>query len=484
MPKLTISTGNQALGPLSVEVLATDGLPFGRPLNLSSVRQEVEVDNLPIGEYTVVATRPSGEKLVASGSVGPRGGHAMIATTGDSPHEYLSEAARLGLIYTTDSPTHGKSDLRQTALQSVGLEGAATRTIGTLLRSKIHTRELDFQSDLERLHRFDRQAQIEEISASIDYLDIRRLVQWRLDGGRWHPTQIEPNSLSLQELKEPSDYLRINLSAKPSPYNEDEASRVAVAFGLLNERGFGPIVIVPYFTYGIDVTFLAAGTAMEEHASRAGNPSAVRVPVAIAVPHQASLADLLVAINAPLFPSSNELFQDVRSDVTERAINFFDRKYHDPAAAVLGATFLARFAPEQLSLEWLQNLNRLLPDIADSWVLLAIATIAQGGKQSVDLTVANYLRRAVACRCTLFNRSRLSLNRLALRYGPFPRSRQDEVSTPRRPRTGDFLDFSAEAGGLESFWGYSPTRPGNEGRNSHHDGLEIQMLGGKLSSLY
>ena len=72
------------------------------------------------------------------------------------------------------------------------------------------------------------------------------------------------------------------------------------------------------------------------------------------------------------------------------------------------------------------------------------------------------LRRASKCRCAYFSRTRFQLAKLSYSYGPTPRARQEEVEAPRRPRTGDYLDFAADAGGLEAFWGHSPTRPGIE----------------------
>jgi hypothetical protein len=84
----------------------------------------------------------------------------------------------------------------------------------------------------------------------------------------------------------------------------------------------------------------------------------------------------------------------------------------------------------------------------------------------------------------LFSRTRYQLAQLAWRYGPYPRARQEEVVTPRRARPGDFLDFAAEAGGLEAFWGYSPTRPGGSYEPPIHppQGRTVTVRAGRFTA--
>lgn len=427
MADLTIAT-EAALGPLTVEVLGPRGERVGHRLTLSSLAQRAIVRAITPGDYTVVATRPSGERLVSPVTVGPNGGDAVIAMSGRPPQDLLTEAAQLGLTYA--SAATGESDFRITSLASPQAANAASRATSALLSRELLPGRLSlgFAGDGAR---------------SATRTSRYTLACWHYIDGTWRPRP--------SELPRPAgDYLQV-----------DAVHSAPVALGLLGQDGFGPIVIVPPFAQGVDVTFLAAGVAMVDSAERANNPSAVRVPVALSVPRAPGLADLLLGLNAGILPNATEILAAGRGQDASAALDHLASKFSDPAAAILGAVFLARFAPLRLPLPWLRNLNRILPDIADSWLLLAWARSVQGDDGLAwDMTITEQLRRATTCRCTYLSRSRAQLGMLMLRYGPHPRARQEAVSTPRRSRTGDYLNFGADAGGLEAFWGRSPTRPG------------------------
>lgn len=432
MAHLRIAT-QSALGPLTVDVIGPRGDRVGDRLTLSSLKRIGAVELVP-GDYTVVATRPSGEQLVASTTVGPNGGDAIMTLSGSSPREFLTEAAGLGLTYAPTAET--PDDYRLTTLASPGAANTAARSMSVLLK-KQYVRGR-FGSSLSD----DQLGSIDSASRSVDY----RLICWRFSDRRWEICPAPSPRYS-------NDYLQFTPADKHAP----------LAIGLLGEDGFGPIVTIPPFSFGVDVTFLAAGVAMDDSADRETNPSAVRVPVALAVPHDPGLADLLLGLNAPILPNASAVWQEGRFGDPESALRELADKFRDPAAAVLGALFLARFTPHKLPLGWLRNLNGILPDVADSWLLLAWTRAMQGdGAYVWPMSIAEQLRKASACHCTYYNRTRIQLAKLALRFGPYPRARQEDVATPRRARSGDYLDFSAEAGGLEAFWGSSPTRPGNE----------------------
>ncbi|NMN06796.1 MULTISPECIES: hypothetical protein [unclassified Novosphingobium] len=430
MANLRIST-EAALGPLSVEVIGPRGERVGAPISLTSLRQAAVLDAVSPGDYTVVATRPSGEQLISSAKVGADGGDALIVMAGRSPREFMTEAARLGLTYAPSSADGG--DFRLTSIASPRAANTASRSMSVLLGKELGVE--NFQLSLT-----EGLKSAESSSRSSD-LTLRC---WRFDG-QWRPCD-PPHALPSE------DYLQVGIfDNRPQ------------AIGLMSDDGFGPIVIAPPLAGGLDVTFLAAGVAMDANADREANPSAVRVPIAMAVPRKPGHADLLVGLNAALLPKASALLEEGRGMNPEMALLQLADKFDDSAAAVLGAVFLARFAPGRLPLRWLRNLNQLLPDVADSWVLLAWARSVQGdGDLRWDMTIAEQLRKAAACRCTYFSRTRFQLSKLSLRYGPFPRAREEEVLTPRRARTGDYLDFAADAGGLEAFWGTSPTRPGHD----------------------
>lgn len=449
MAQLRIQTKN-ALGPLTVEVIGPGGDRVGDRLTLTSLKRAATVELMP-GDYTVVATRPSGEQLIASTTVGSNGGSAVVAISGASPREFLTKAAGLGLTY---APIASTSFV--TTLSSALAANIAARSMSVLLRKEYVPGRLDVSRGEDQLDSFDITVR------SVDY----RLMCWRLSHGRW---RISPAPVPRYS----DDYLQFFATESHSP----------LAIGMLRDDGFGPIVIVPPLRLGIELTFIAAGVAMYDNAERETNPSAVRVPVALAVPRDPGLADLLIGLNAPILPNASVVWKEGRSGDPESALMQLANKFEDPTAAVLGALFLARFAPSKLPLGWLRNLNGILPEVADSWLLMAWTRAMQGdGDHEWPMSITEQLRRASACRCTYFNYTRIQLARLALRFGPYPRARRHDVATPRRPRPGDYLDFSADAGGLEAFWGYAPTRPGNEPTSSNKkpEGTVIRMREGKF----
>ena len=454
MAQLTITTAS-ALGPLSVEVIGDRGARVGEQLTFSSINRQATLQDIPPGDYTVIGTRPSGEQLVTSTKVGARGGDAVLEMAGTSPREFLTEAAQFGLAYA--SPTAPTDDFRLTSLASPRASNTASRSTSVLLGKQATPSSVNL-SLAEQVER------IEPTARSVDF----RLQCWRWSHRRWQPC---PTS----HVNQSDDYLQL-----PIFTNEP------MALGLLGEDGIGPIVIAPPIAGGLDVTFLAAGVAMDDSADRVGNPSAVRVPVALAVAHRPDINDLLLGLNAAVLPNASAILTGGQSGSAEQALSALTNKFEDSAAAVLGALFLARFAPARLPIGWLRNLNGILPDVADTWLLLAWAQATQGEDKSTKRSsITQLLRRAAQCRCTFFGRSRVQLSKLALRYGPYPRAREEEVTTPRRARTGDYLDYAADAGGLEAFWGRSPTRPGLEAGepSTRAGGTRVRMRRGKFVAL-
>src|SRR5688500_11129704 len=101
------------LGPLSVQVFAAGGRSVSDRLDLSSESPGTYVENVAPGEYTIVATRPSGEQLVTTARVDANYGRAVIQPAGPSPREYLSQATDFGLAYSTRGES--SSSLREVA---------------------------------------------------------------------------------------------------------------------------------------------------------------------------------------------------------------------------------------------------------------------------------------------------------------------------------------------------------------------------------
>ncbi len=162
-------------------------------------------------------------------------------------------------------------------------------------------------------------------------------------------------------------------------------------------------------------------------------------------------------------------------------IDILLHKHRDPAAAVLAALFLARFDPTSLPIAWLKNLVGILPDVADTHLLLAWArSVQESDTGDWHETIVGQLRAAAASRCVLFARTRYQLTRMTRIYGPKPRARQTKIVTPRRWRSGDYLDFAADAGGAEAFWGSTPFQPGPSAARRPRPGIGFTLESGRF----
>lgn len=439
MTKLTIGT-KEPLGPLAIDVIGARGQRVSKGLTLSSSQHSTVVGDLDPGQYTFIATRPSGERLIQTAEVGGPEWHVYIVSGEPSPREFLTEATQFGLVDSTFAQR--ESNLEMVMGNVPPSANNAIRTLSAL-------------SDADAFN-FATFKLATDLTGGDGLMAAKRspyryLVYWIFDKGRWL-TLAGPTPF---DVRGEGEYLQVAVrSSKP------------VALGLLHDGSLGPIVIVPPFHDGVDVTFLASGVEMDWNADRVANPSALRVPVALALPQNLAIADLLVGLAASSFSGAMSVWDNASYNGAgngDSALDLLLHKFHDPAAACLGALYLARFAPERLPIDWLRNLHSIWPDVADTSLLIAWSR-AIAGDQGVKWTtsITDHLRDASQARCTLFARTRVQLLQLSRLYGPYMRARQIKVSTRRRARAGDFLDYAADAGGLEAFWGRSPNVPGDQ----------------------
>lgn len=462
MAKLTIRA-NGDLGPLSLRVISTTGrLVEPPPAPLSSAQRLAVVDGLEEGGYVVIATRPSGETLTEEAVVGATGGEAVFSVQVRSPNEFLTEASQRGLVPTLP-PADVQPDHDIAARDQVGVEvgvsgdaGRALRALGGMALSA------GFSVAAPALAGVAASALFKSLlAASAKPEPVKDTVyclrRWTFASGRWRQ-DVTP-SAGAEQVNFGPGYVRVGLDPDP----RDTAPMLVRAFGLLDATGYGPIVIAPPFRDGLDITFLADGLTAEGSAERVDNPSAVKVPVAVALPRRAMAADLLSGLAAAGLPGADKLWsgQDGLHDV-DNAFELLFYKARDGAAAVLGAHYLLRFNPKRIPVSWLENLIALLPDVADGPTLLAWRYITAGGKQGAKVTnraIQDLLREASRRPVHYFARSRALLSQGVRLYGPWSRNRKIDTATRRAPRPGDFLDVAADAGGLEAFWGSSPGLP-------------------------
>jgi hypothetical protein len=442
MPNLLISAA-ASLGPLSVDVLKSSGAHQNTsPILLSSSKSNETLRHVPPGTYAIVATRPSGESLVTQVVVGSRTAKAVIAIPAGTQHRFMTTEALRGFVSSIDQPNF--SAIRRGGRSST----RAADSVSGLARVSLNSIAANNAVQAEFVPSFRTESQPGATATQESWYT---LCSWDFGNISWsHPKEVDPTELT-------TSYIRV---ASPP-----DGGQTATAYALLDDAGFGPIVVVPRFRDGLDLTFLAEGLSAQNSADRVVNPSAARVPVAIAVPRNRSLADLLAALNAPALPNALELWrQSIDGDESsEVALNILAEKGHDLAGAVLAGHFLARFDPAEAPVDWLSNLMDYVPDCADPPVLLAWRLI--NGGTAEEQRIQDLLEIASRRECCLFARTRSMLTqgiRLYSRNSDASARIQSHVVTS----PGGFLNYAADAGGLESFWGFEPRLPGPQTQTS------------------
>jgi len=457
MAELRISTPAD-FGPVSVEIVTATGERLtSKPTLLSSAQRATTFHDLDPGLYAVIGTRPNGETIVKRVLLEEGAGYAKFGSPQpETPGARPSEAMVRGLVPAVLAETsEDTSSERFRTLNSRLFPTSAGRTLQALLLPKMRVES--------GLAGGEGGADFEAIDFGEPVVDGKpkelAVRQWMLDGDKWREIS-EPIAFELK-----SNYLQLDVR-----HGVADQPR---AFGLIDANGFGPIVIAPLFRRGLSITFLADGLRAGYAAERVSNPSAVRVPVAAAIPQDPGLADLLTALAAASMPDAQRLWQqdaEHRFGATDNALDKLLNKYEDPSAAVLGAHFLARFDPSSAPILWLENLSRILPHIADPLVLLGLRLIAEGSTEARATSrhdIASILLEASRRPCCLFGRTRGMLTQALRLYGPAHSALRPKKDTParsRRPRTSDFLDVGADAGGLEAFWGANPLSPGRSAK--------------------
>jgi hypothetical protein len=468
MVDLTVSAAD--FGPLSVDVVAVGGKDqIDKPVIISSSQPTATFHGLPAGQYAVIGTRPTGDRLVERVVLDQDPRHVQFTINGRSRHEILTQETSRGLVPPVP-PDHPDDD-SAASTPDPAIEGEASFSVmGSMRRAfqALSSTRLVAPAGLETTKR--------------SYA----LYQWEMTPGGWKAVpapswhEIRPGYLQLV-IDTPTITPPDAVLANPIP------AAPAKAFGLLDEQGFGAMVIAPLFRDGLTITFLADGLAAEGAAERVDNPSALRVPVAVSVPGDPALADILSGLSAGALPGAEQLWVQCANkfDGVDVALDFLLHKHSDPAAAIMSAHFLSRFAPARAPVSWLRNLARLLPNVADAATLLAWRLIYGGSVDDPPESpneIEDLLWDAIRRPCTLFARTRLLLTQASRLYVQ-PPSPQAALTPVPVFAPGDFLNVAADAGGLEAFWGAGPAQPGRPGRLPDRAlaGKSVNLAGGKFS---
>lgn len=505
MPTVTLSSAPRQ-GPLNVQLYTSEGTPVLKAPELLSAANSYSAEvELSAGTYTAVATQPSGETVSRPVDVTADGGGVDFSPAyAEGPFTFMSSAAWPALpkgvqatSNLTEELSRASSDLLSHLMhQTSSLMGAATEFLPRPTAEAFRAIR-DARDSSPRSHRspLARNAKPDADSGS-PYPSWMNPFLWMpgMTGATASPTpggstsdaraDPEPRAGEVYDLyawavgrrvaaakdyrvRKAENFLEIEIAPnrKASP-----KARVHV-FGLLDEAGFGPIVVAPSFVDGLAITFLPQGVGESESAERVSNPSAIRVPVATAAPKATPLADLLAAVNAPMFPDADKLWTEQTRLYGGRSKDVLEALSHnnqDTHAAVLSALFLARFKPAEAPIAWLRDLDALVPPpVADAKILLARRLI-HGGEAEPSATadeIGDLLQAAAARPLCLFASNRSFLTQSLRLHG----------LKARAPTPGDFLDVAADADGLEAFWGSAPFTPGRQGAPSGEPALHVRL---------
>lgn len=456
MTTLTI-TSAPALGPLEVSVYPPEGDPV--EFTLSSALTQKTVPALRPGRYTVVARRPNGARLRQSAQVGGEDASVSLSDAiGDTPNEFMQRETERGDIAekATDpepprfgAPLSGVfADILGRAMLVQGFSGAPPRR-----KRPSRTKPSEAKSLVVR--------------------------GWRFGGSRW--LAIAPESQApLGKINQSGEFLKLTINAQP--VGSGQIGDI-LCFGLLDQSGFGPLVIVPPFTVPVELTFVAKGVSARAD-DRATSPGQQRVPVALFTPGDHAVADFLSALAAPAPASAEALWNQVAPSLAggetavAQALDALFLKFERPVEALAAAHFVLRFMPNRLPVQWAENLVRVQPLLSDGPVISAWAMIynrpANATDAEVDAAVARNVALALERPITAFARSR------ALLFEARHLVPDDATAQSRWQAEETFRRAGAAAGGLESYWGKAPDAPGSDGQAQPGPGLKTLFLDGQV----
>ncbi len=420
--KLTVdASGPPPLGGMTVEAIGDDGSSESFVLTANRPRHEMSATP---GRYAIVARRTNGERIVASVAVKGATKVRLADHVAGSPNEFM-------LAETMRGDVSGLGRSNDPVASRTALRGYAAESLGSIIAAPVATSASPTVTSAGPL--MDSGAR--RMTLRIWWKDLK------------HAVDIVPE-IGKRFLKVP-------------------IPRGATAVGLVDERGFGPIVITPPFARRghaspLAVTFLAEGVASWS-ISRSGAPSNQRAPVALVSLEDGRMADLLAAIAAPLVENATDLWEQsvgASKAYSETALQALSQKFERPAEAVLAAHYLLRFMPEELPLGWGDNLVRAAGSTSDApaigaWLrLLSTADdVEKLSLSAVETAFAELLARAFAGQPWFAAAHTWMARGLRLESAGIERLRRDATFAA-------YSRHAAFAGGLSAFWGRGPGSPG------------------------
>lgn len=434
MSTLRVTSAGQ-MGPLEVSVYGPQGETF--EFLLSSGATEHSLDVSP-GRYAVVARRPSGARLRESVEVEPQGATVdLVSLVGSSPNEFMvsetmrgsvtrDKAASLGSPWRSRLGGIAESVLRDAVTQTVR-QIAPAIVSGPIGGAAVGAADLLWQ-------------RAQPVTWTL------RL--WALGKKGWKDAPEGPGSSLAHKADISSEFLKVIVQPRHTP----------LAIGLVDHHGLGPIVNLPPFAEGIELSFLSRSLSARA-TDRTHSVGGLRVPVAILSLQNPAAQDLMAALAEPATPQAETLWSQSSDRLYEYSgpWEMLIDKFERPAEALLAAHYLLRFLPGRLPIDWADNLCRAMPTAMDGPVIAAWARLHNRPEgisdKDFDKDFKRRIEMALERPVTLFARTRsLLFDALRLIKDPGP--------LLERTQEADYRKYGAEAGGLESFWGGGPASPG------------------------
>jgi hypothetical protein len=428
-PLQITSQSPDSLGPLTVEVIPEDGDSLNE--FVLSTQYRTHKIAVPVGRYAVIARRPNGDRLYRSVEVkgDPSAKVDLAAGLPASANKFMQPEASRGEIAIQ------RGSQRSSRGQLDVLKGFAGQT------------QAAFSSRGE---------------GSVLSTPTSEQKRWTVKAWNWPNQSLSQIGAAHFNFEKGRSVLKV--VAEPH----------CLALGLLDEAGFGPIVMTPPFRRRLHVTFLAECLHLRA-AARYLNPSGQRSLVALVTPEEPEVADLLSALSSVELEHAGSLWDQNQASPTN-AQDFVYEKFQHPAEALLGAHFLLRFLPDRLPLGWADNLRHAFPEAADGPVIAAwlrmtsrSPEISSHNPKDLHREVERLLGNAIEQPICWFARTRRLLND-GLRLENID-CRTFPLSDP-----APYLDYGAHAGGLEAFWGTHPFSPGPTSRSDALASIELAAV--------
>jgi hypothetical protein len=258
MTKLTIRS-SAAMGPLEVTVYPPDGDLVEFALSSSKTVHSITAT---AGRYAIVARHPNGSRLRQSVAVSDKDETVELSDkVPATDNQIMAPEVFRGQITRGESPEPRSP---ATPPWHARLAGSAGHVLDTAL---VRAAGAELGQPVSLFGLLDERPEALPFEFGVDKLRKESghqrfaLCLWQLEGGLWK--EVDSNAVRgmVKGTQLSEDFLKVSLNVHGAP----------ASLGLIDANGFGPIVGVPAFADGVEVTFVAKGLLVRA-ADRASTP--------------------------------------------------------------------------------------------------------------------------------------------------------------------------------------------------------------------